>query len=73
MQSGEEIHVFTHFAGKRVIRTIGSTESNAFSLLDVNSTFLQLAAGRNTLRYDAAENIDLLEVSILYRPQFLGF
>ena len=72
MQSGEEIHVFTHFAGKRVTKIIGTTESNAFSLLDVGSTFLQLTAGRNTLRYDAESNIDLLEVSIYYRPQFLG-
>jgi hypothetical protein len=72
MSSGEDIHVFTHFAGKRVTKIIGTTESNAFSLLDVGSTFLQLSAGRNTLRYDAAENMDLLEVSIFYRPQFLG-
>jgi len=72
MQNGEEIHVFTHFAGKRVTRIIGTTENNAFPLLDVGSTFLQIAAGRNTLRYDADSNTDLLEVTVLYRPQFLG-
>lgn len=72
MTSGEEIHVFTHFAGKRVTKIIGTTETNAFSLLDVGSTFIQLAAGRNTLRYDAQSNMDLLEVSIFYRPYFLG-
>lgn len=72
MSAGQEIHVFTHFAGKRVISIIGTTESNVFSLLDVGSTFLQLSAGRNTLRYDASENMDLLEVTVLYRPQFLG-
>jgi hypothetical protein len=72
MTYGEEYHVFTHFAGKRVIHKIGTTETNAFPSLDVGSTFIQLAAGRNTLRYDAADNIDLLEVSIFYRPQFLG-
>ena len=72
MQSGEEIHVFTQFAGKRVTRIIGTTETNAFPLLDVGSTFLQIAAGRNTLRYDADSNMDLLEVTVLYRPQFLG-
>jgi len=72
MQNGEEIHVFTQFAGKRVTRIIGTTETNAFPLLDVGSTFLQIAAGRNTLRYDADSNMDLLEVTVLYRPQFLG-
>ncbi len=72
MGSGEELRVFTHFAGKRVVSIIGQTESNAFSLLDTSSTFMQLAAGRNTLRYSAAANMDLLEVSIFYRPQFLG-
>lgn len=72
MENGEEIHVFTHFAGKRVTQVIGTTETNAFPLLDVGSTFIQLAAGRNTLRYDAEQNMDLLEVSIYYRPQFLG-
>jgi hypothetical protein len=72
MTAGQEIHVFTHFAGKHVTGIIGNTESNAFSLLDIGSTFLQLAAGRNILRYDAGSNIDLLEVSVLYRPQFLG-
>lgn len=72
MTAGEEIHVYTHFAGKKVTQLIGTTATNAFPLLDVGSTFLQLDAGRNTLRYDAEDNIDLLEVSILYRPQFLG-
>jgi len=72
LENDEEIHVFTHFAGKRVTRIVGTTQSNAFALLDVSSTFLQLASGRNTLRYDAEENMDLLEVSIFYRPQFLG-
>lgn len=72
MQDGEEIHVFTQFAGKRVTQIIGTTETNAFPLLDVGSTFIQLAAGSNTLRYDAEQNMDLLEVSVFYRPQFLG-
>jgi len=72
MTAGEEYHVFTHFAGKRVTHVVGTTVTNAFPLLDVGSTFLQLDAGRNTLRYDAGDNIDLLEVSIFYRPLFLG-
>jgi hypothetical protein len=72
MTAGEEYRIYTHFAGKKVTRIMGTAQSNAFSLLDVGSAFLQLAAGTNTLRYDAADNMDLLDVSIFYRPQFLG-
>ena len=72
MQAGEEIHVFTHFAGKRVVSTLNSSSTNAFSLLDVNSTFLQLAVGTNTLRYDAEDGLELLSVSLYYSALFLG-
>lgn len=72
MAAGEELKVYTHFANKKVVRIISDAESNAFSDLDIGSTFLQLAAGRNLLRYDADANMDLLEVSIYYRPRFLG-
>lgn len=72
MTAGEEIHVYTHFAGKKVLRVEGQTEVNAFSDLDTGSSFLQLAAGRNLFRYDAEINMDLLEVSLYFRPRFLG-
>jgi len=72
MSAGDEIRVYTHFAGKRVIAIDGTTETNAFSLLDTQSSFFQLAPGINTLRYDAEENMDLLEAEVLFRPQFLG-
>jgi len=72
MNTGDELRVYTHFAGKRVVSVNGTTVTNAFSLLDTGSAFFQLAAGVNTLRYDASVNMDLLEVSIYYRPQFLG-
>jgi len=72
LDPGEEIHVHTHFAGKRVLSVTESIEANAFSFLDTGSTFLQLAPGRNTLRYGAAEHMDLLEVSIFHRPQYMG-
>jgi len=72
MSAGDELRVYTHFAGKRVVSVNGSIITNAFSLLDTGSVFFQLAAGINTLRYDASVNKDLLEVSIYFRPQFLG-
>ncbi|MDR1599680.1 MAG: phage tail family protein [Oscillospiraceae bacterium] len=72
MTNGQEIHAFTHFAGKKVVSITGSTETNAFPLLDVGSTFLQINPGGNTFRYDASSNLDMLEVTVYYRPQFLA-
>jgi Phage tail protein. len=72
MAAEQEIQVYTYFAGKKVVSITGASSTNAFSWVDVGSTFLQLSAGRNTLRYAADENVDLLEVTVYYRPQFLG-
>jgi len=71
MTAGEEYRIFTHFATKRVVRVVAGAETNAFPLLDTGSTFLQLSVGNNLLRYDAATFMDLLEVSIFYRPLYL--
>lgn len=72
LTAGEEIRVYTHFAGKRVVRVQSGEEVSVFSLLDTGSTFLQLSPGTTTLRYDAAAGKELLEVSLYYRPQYLG-
>jgi hypothetical protein len=72
VNTGEEYRIYTHFAGKRVVRVSGGAETNAFHLLDTNSGFFQLAPGINTLRYNAAANMELLEVSLYFRPLFLG-
>jgi hypothetical protein len=70
MTAGQEIRVYTHFAGKRVESWQGTGKSNAFSLIDTGSTFLQLNPGKNVMKYDAAANLDLLEVTVIYRPLF---
>jgi hypothetical protein len=72
MSAGEEIVVHTHFANKRVVQIVSGTEVNIFSHMDTSSVFIQLMPGRSTLRYDAATNMELLEVSLYYRPLFLG-
>ncbi len=72
MTAGQEIRVYTHFAGKRVEIRDGSGSSNAFALIDTGTTFLQLAPGKNVMKYDAAANLDLLEVTVVYRSLFLG-
>jgi hypothetical protein len=72
MANGDIIDIYTQFAGKKVVKTSGGTTSNAFSLLDVGSTFLQLSVGENLLRYDADSGLDQLEVSLFYSPAFNG-
>ncbi len=72
MKAGQEIRVYTHFAAKRVELRDGTTNSNAFSMLDTGSTFLQLNPGKNTMKYDAKANLDLLEVTVIYRPLYIG-
>lgn len=72
MVAGEQITVDTHFAAKRVRSVTGSNVENAFPDVDTSSTFLQLSVGRNTLRYSAEGNMDMLEVTIFFRPQYLG-
>jgi hypothetical protein len=72
MEAGEEIHVYTHFASKRVTSVLRGVASNIFYLLDTGSTFLQFAVGANTLRYDAEDGLDLLGVTLYYSPLYLG-
>ena len=72
MTAGEVIRVYTHFAGKRVAQVAGGAETNAFQFMDTASTFFQLSPGRNTLRFNAATNMELLEVSLFFRPLYLS-
>ncbi|GHU68353.1 hypothetical protein FACS1894184_10150 [Clostridia bacterium] len=72
MVAGEELHIHTSFAGKRVISVVGGVETNIFSQLDTGSTFLQFETGTNVLRYDAEQGLDLLEVSLEYSALFAG-
>jgi hypothetical protein len=70
--NGDVIDIYTQFASKHVVKTSGGLTSNAFSLLDVGSTFLQLSVGENLLRYDCDSGLDSLECSLYYSPLFNG-
>ncbi|MFL0197008.1 phage tail family protein [Clostridium sp. WILCCON 0269] len=73
LQAGDKIIINTSFSNKRVelIQSNGVT-SNVFNWIDLQSTFLQLDVGDNLLRYDAEQGIDNLDVSIYYKPLYLG-
>ncbi len=72
LQSGDKLTICTSFGKKKVELYRGGVISNVFNFIDLDSTFLQLAPGDNLLRYDAEAGIDNLEVSIYYRPQYVG-
>lgn len=72
MIAGEVIAVFTHFANKQVLGSFNGEHLNYFNYMDTDSSFFQLEPGANTLRYTADVNADLLDVSVFFRPLYLG-
>lgn len=71
LAAGEKIAVNTAFGSKKVIQELNGVAANAFNYIDLDSTFMQLDIGDNLIRYDA-EQVENLEVSIYYTPQYLG-
>lgn len=72
MVAGEVISISTYFGNKKVESILNGVTTNAFNYIDWQSTFLQLHIEDNLFRYNADENLDNLEVSIYYQPQYLG-
>ncbi|AFQ46260.1 phage tail family protein [Desulfosporosinus meridiei] len=72
MIAGETITVSTYFGNKKVRSDLNGVTTNAFNYIDVGSTFLQLDVGDNLFRYNSDTNLDNLEVTIYYMPQYLG-
>lgn len=72
MVAGEVITVNTNYGKKAVTSTLNNETTGILNYLDLDSTFLQLAVGDNIFRYDADENVDNLEISVNFNPQYLG-
>lgn len=72
LQAGDKLVVDTTFGHKRVELIKNGVSTNVFNYIDLESTFLQLEPGDNLYRYDAESGIDNLEVSIYYKPQYVG-
>lgn len=68
LAAGEEVIVNTNYGKKSII----SGDINYFQYFDLDTEFIQLAAGENILRYGADTNETNLEVSIEYIPKYLG-
>lgn len=72
MEPGDTIIVKTGYGVKSVRLIRGGVESNAFRLLDPGSTYLQLVPGDNLIRYNAADGLNSLDVSVKHDNLYLG-
>jgi hypothetical protein len=72
MQTGDVIEINTEYGSKGATLTRSGVTSDYFRYIDVDSTFMQLAIGDNVFRYDAADGINSVEVSIYYSAKYLG-
>lgn len=69
----EEIEINTVIGSKRVRGRIGETSpfTNYFVYKTLDSTWIQLAVGKNLFRYDADNGLDNLEVFVYFQNRFL--
>lgn len=69
----EEIEINTVVGSKRVRGRIGETSpfTNYFVYKTLDSTWIQLAVGKNLFRYDADSGLDNLEVFVYFQNRFL--
>lgn len=72
LQAGDKLIISTNFGSKKVELIRYNIAMNVFNYIDLNSTFLQLQVGDNVLKYDAESGIDNLEMSIYYKPLYIG-
>ena len=70
--AGERLLIDTQFGNKSVIFDNGTTQTNAFSLIDLDSTFFQLEIGNNVISYSADFGVDTASVNIQYKNRFIG-
>ena len=71
LAAGEQVIISTESGKKSVKGIIKGEEFNYFKYLDFDSSWLQLHTGKNTLKYDADENVDNLGVLISFWPKYL--
>lgn len=72
MQAGDVIEINTKYGNKGARLLRDGKESDCFRFVDVESTFMQLDIGDNNFRYDAADGVDSMEVTIFYNKEYLG-
>ena len=71
LSPGEVIEVSTVSGNKYVKGYVKGTEYNYFNYWDLDSSWMQMQTGENTLKYDADSGADDLEVLVTFTPKFL--
>lgn len=72
MVNGDIIMVDTNFQSKTIKRERGGVTTNIFGSIDTDSTFLEMKAGLNTFKFDAADGLSNLGVTVYFTPQYVG-
>ncbi len=72
MQDGDVLTVSTGYGEKWAKHNQGGAITDALQYVDVDSAFLQLAPGDNLMRYDAADGLANLEVSLFHHNLYLA-
>ena len=72
LAAGDVVTVTTYYGRKGVRLRRGGVETDAFHLLDPDSTYLMLDIGANQYRYDAESNLNNLEVTIYHNNSYLS-
>lgn len=68
----ETIVITTDYGNKKVTSTINGVATNAFNLIDLSSTFIQLQPGDNLFKYSASDGVSNLECYIYWYNKYLG-
>lgn len=69
---GESLIINTEFGNKKVMFDDGSTQTNAFNSISLDSTFWRLQTGDNEVSYTADSGIDVASVVINFKNRFIG-
>ena len=72
MTKGDVIEVSTYEGEKTITLIRNNVRYDIFNSLDLDSHYLELEQGDNIFRYDALSGVDNLEMSLTYRPKFVG-
>ncbi|MEG0906584.1 MAG: phage tail family protein [Anaerovoracaceae bacterium] len=72
MKLGDVLMVNTHYGKKEATLYRDGVEEDMFRYIDIESSYINLQPGDNLFRYEAVENLELLEVAIYYNNEYLG-
>ena len=70
--AGSKLIISTEFGNKKVLIDNGSTVTNAFNQINLDSTFFNLEVGKNNIVYTAETGIDTASVLIRFTSRYLG-